>query len=941
MKLKQLKYLLFFVAIATLVFSCKQARYVPEGEYLYKVKTKSLPWKQYKKTIHFVEYENDSTPHYSGANDLIYTGDLYDILKPQPNLRLKLAFYNMIDSTKMLKQVERKKRKTDKINQKKQAREDRINKKRNDKAKAKGKDYFVQKKVLKKKLKYGWRYWVVNKVGQPPVLQDTTLVHKSKEQLEIFLKKKGFYDCKVKDTVVYNNKKRTSYSRYTIFAGKPYYIGDIKFDSLPPSSLFINEYNRFVRKRGTQLNTGDLFDADVLDLERENFSKYLRDNAYFDLNKNYIYFVADTTKKDHIADVYIHVKPKTKPDANDPEKVIEENHKTYKVKQVTFYIHNTDSLSFNDFDTYKKRLANLGLDYSHANYPLLDTLVYIDTMYFKDNDHGVQYACNLKGVVDTIVMLRGIFIYNETLPVYPDLIERQNFLEPFVQGYKHNDNGWYKEYYVERSFRRMLGLNIFGSITPNVEIDPENPDGRMVVVSYHLTPSKKQIFSIDPRATNTNGFLGVSASINYTNKNTFGGAEKLVIGFTGGLESQPVVFDQTVSTGTLNSNQRILNTYEFSPKVSLEFPRIVPLPSCIQKTLSKRLYPSTILDVNFNFQKRDEFSRQISEFNYSWKFSPNKKHIHKINWQSFNFVKLDKTAFFEKKLDELNDPFLQNAYADHFSNKLKYFFTINTQRVQLEGGNKSYILNVLKYTMSGLLLDLTGAGKGDVDPTTNLRQIFGVPYTQFFALQNDFRYYKYFKKNKTKSIATRLFAGVGYAYGNSPSLPYEESFFAGGSNDMRAWAARTMAPGGLQTWADSTATTTQIGDVKFEINLEYRFQFSNVLKAAWFIDAGNIWKLQDDPTTTDDDLAVFNPSTFIKQSALGGGFGLRLDFDFFLIRMDLAVPIYNPYMYVGERWLFTPKTQYDAKLATLPDKYVVTLSRPFTPRLNIGIGYSF
>ena len=414
----------------------------------------------------------------------------------------------------------------------------------------------------------------------------------------------------------------------------------------------------------------------------------------------------------------------------------------------------------------------------------------------------------------------------------------------------------------------------------------------------------------------------------------------MVVGFTGGLESQPVVFDQSVSTG-FNSNQRILNTYEFSPKVSLEMPRIFPLPKCVQKTLSKRLYPSTIFDALYNFQKRKEFSRQISELNYSWKFSPNKKHVHQINWQSFNFVKLNKTAFFEKKLDELNDPFLKNAYADHFSNKLKYFFTINTQRVQLEKGNKSYILNVLKYTMSGLVLDLTGAGKSDIDPTTGLRRVFGIPYTQFFALQNDFRYYKHFKRSRTKSIATRFFTGVGYAYGNSPSLPYEESFYAGGSNDMRAWAARTMAPGALQTWADSNATTTQIGDVKLELNLEYRFQFSNMLKAAWFIDAGNIWKLQDDPTTTEDDLAVFNPSTFIQQTALGGGFGLRLDFDFFLIRLDLAIPIYNPYMYAGERWLFTPKTQYDAKLSSLPSKYALSLPRPFMPRLNIGIGYSF
>ncbi len=937
MKLKHFTYLLFYLTLMLLNFSCKQAKYVPDSKYLYKVKSKSFPWNHEKKTIHFVNYDKDSTAHYAGSHDLVYTGDLYEIIKPQPNRFFKLMFYNAIDSTRMNKQINRKKLRTEKKNKKRQAKENRINKKRNDKALAKGKDYFVQKKVVKKKLKYGWRYWVVNKIGEKPVLQDTAKVHKSKEQLEIYLQKKGFYDSWVKDTIIYNEKRQKSYSRFTVYTGDPYYIGKVKFDSLQPSKAFVYDYNRYVRKRGSALNEGDLFDAEKLDLERERFSKYLRDVAYFDFNKNYIFFVADTIGKNHVADIYIHVKPKLVEDPNNPDTLIELKHRTYKVSDVNFYVHNSDSLSFKDFEAYKIRLNKLGLDYSPGNYPLLDTLVLVDTMYFKDYDHGVRYACNLKGVVDTVVMVRGVFIYNESLPVYPQLIERQNFLEPFVQGYKNNDNGWYKEYYVERSFRRMLGLDIFGSITPNVEVDPEDPLGNRVVVTYHLTPTKKQIFAIEPRATNSNGYLGVSASINYTNKNTFGGGEKLKVSFAGGLESQPVVFDQT-NAGSQASSGRVLNTFEFSPKVSMEFPRIMPLPSCVQTTLSKRLYPSTVMDVNYNYQKRTEFSRQITEFNYSWKFNEGKSKIHQIHWQSFNFVKLNKTAFFEQKLDQLNDPFLQNSYANHFSNKFKYTFTVNTQRVQTEEGKDNYVLNVAKFTMSGLVLDLTGAGKNNLSDA-GLRQVLGVPYTEFLALENDFRYYNEFSRNKT--IAARLITAVGYAFGNSPSLPYEESFFAGGSNDIRAWTARTMSPGGIQSWRDSTSTNTQIGDVKLELNLEYRFQFSHFLKAAWFIDAGNIWKLQDDPTTSDDDLGIFKPSTFIKQTALGGGFGLRLDFDFFLVRLDLAIPIYNPYMYPGERWLLSPKTQYWNEIDTLPDSYTSTLHAPFAPRLNIGIGYSF
>ena len=189
-------------------------------------------------------------------------------------------------------------------------------------------------------------------------------------------------------------------------------------------------------------------------------------------------------------------------------------------------------------------------------------------------------------------------------------------------------------------------------------------------------------------------------------------------------------------------------------------------------------------------------------------------------------------------------------------------------------------------------------------------------------------------------IAYRFLAGAGYAYGNSPSLPYEESFFAGGSNDIRAWSARTVAPGGTQTWRDTNATNTQISDMRLELNVEYRFQFSEFIKAAVFMDAGNIWKLQDDPENTEDDLSVFGKD-FINQVAMGAGFGLRLDFDFFIVRLDAAIPVHNPYMFDGERWIWEDRNKYKTILNTLPDSHVNSLKRPFSPTLSFGIGYPF
>jgi hypothetical protein len=354
--------------------------------------------------------------------------------------------------------------------------------------------------------------------------------------------------------------------------------------------------------------------------------------------------------------------------------------------------------------------------------------------------------------------------------------------------------------------------------------------------------------------------------------------------------------------------------------------------------LSKRLYPSTIFDGFYNFQRRNDFDRNITELGYSWKFSEDKSKTRQIKWQSLNIVKLKKDSIFEQKLLELNDPFILNSYNDHFSNKFQFILVRNTQRVQNEDGNSNYMFVTTKITTSGFILDNIGVGDTD---TTNagLKKIFGVPFTQFVALENDARYYM--KIGRTKSFALRLLSGIGFAYGNSPSLPYEQSFYGGGSNDLRAWEARTIAQGGTQTWNDTLSTTTQIGDMKIELNIEYRFQVSDMLKMAWFVDAGNIWKLIDNPDITTDDIAAFHFNTFANQIAVGGGFGLRLDFDFFLIRLDAAIPIHNPYMYAGERWIWEDRNQYDVDLLTKPDWYTNSLSRPFTPRINIGIGYPF
>jgi len=917
--------MLLGISVILLLLGCSQAKYVPEGEYLYQVKKSNLFRKAKKSTIHFLQTApKDSLPKATSSYPDISTDELYDLLKPQPNRKFNLFVYNRIDSTKMNAQIERKKEKRLRVNKRRIDRQNRINAKRNAKAKTKGDSHYFQKIVKLKKEKKGWRYFIANNIGEAPVLMDTSKVNKSTNQIHLFLKKQGFLENEVSVELKFQEKKRKAHPIYTVKPGTPTRIQKIEFDHNPAFASLKQEYFQFLKKKDTLIHVGELLNQDKLDAERERFSKFCRDDAFFDFSKSFIYFEVDTIGKNHSATVTFKIIPRTEEKKDGSTTTIP--HTTYKIGDVTYVIKNKDKNSFKDYAAYEQKLAAYGLDVVGGKYPLLDTLHYVDSVIKK------KYI--FFGPTD-ILVYKGTFIYNEKLPVSPFLIDRQNFLEVTDGG----DNGWYKEYYVERSYSRMLGLDIFSSITPSVQMNPN--EYRRLNVQYELTTADKQLFSFEPNATNSNGYLGASASINYTNKNIFGGAEKLKLSITGGVESQPAVFDNTGDGQQVLSSDRTFNTIEIYPKISLEFPKLIPMGKRLQKTLSKRLYPNTVLDLSYNFQKRTDFVRNLTEFAYSWKFNEAKTKVHKIKWQSFNFVKLQKSEEFAIKLAQLNDPYLINTYSDHFSNKFEYIFTYNNQRVQKEEGKRNYIFGTSTFSTSGYLFDATGVGENDLNEG-GLKQILGVPFTQFLKMDYDIRYYMNISKYKSndKMIAYRLLAGAGYAYGNSPSLPYEESFFAGGSNDIRAWNARTLAPGGTQTWRDTNATTTQVSDIRLELNVEYRFQFSEFLKAAIFVDAGNIWKLQDDPENPEDDLSVIG-SDFINQVAVGAGFGLRLDFDFFIVRLDAAIPVHNPYMFAGERWIWEDRSNYETILNTLPDSHVNSLKRPFTPTLSFGIGYPF
>ena len=465
-----------------------------------------------------------------------------------------------------------------------------------------------------------------------------------------------------------------------------------------------------------------------------------------------------------------------------------------------------------------------------------------------------------------------------------------------------NKGGLYLLEDQQNTFRHLAELRLF----KNVNISYEDIGSNQLNTNIYLTPSFKKSFSIESIGTNNGGNLGVEGNFIYQNKNLFRGGERLTIKLNGGLEIQQLINKEQDSDANLLG---VFNTLEFGPEIDLEIPRFL-LPIGLEK-FSRRSNPKTHLNFLLNFQKRPEYLRNLAQisFGYFWKETRFKKHF--INPVNISVIDLKPTAVFQEKLAQEDNPFILNSFQDHFINSTTYSFIYNNQRI-----NK-----IVNFTFFKLNLEFAGniqsaynflTNKPYDNPDSESYNIYGIRYAQFIKSDIDIRLYGL---TKSTSFVKRINIGFGIPYHNLDVLPFEKSYYGGGANSIRAWQARSLGPGSL---ADSLTENSlnQIGELKIEGNLEYRFDITKLFEGAAFIDAGNIWILSADENRPN---AEIKANKFWKDIAIGIGFGLRLDFNFFLIRFDLAAKLKDP-------------------SSKNPEKLNLNWRQP---TLNLGIGYPF
>jgi len=494
--------------------------------------------------------------------------------------------------------------------------------------------------------------------------------------------------------------------------------------------------------------------------------------------------------------------------------------------------------------------------------------------------------------LDTVVFNDATIIYGDKLKFRPKVLSHTLNFKPKDTYSLQDQNDTYKQLSELRVFK-------------NISIIYEVVDSNQLISNLYINPLTIKSFTLEGVGTNTGGDLGVEGNIIYQNKNLFRGAELLTIKLKGGLEIQRVI---GVSSNSVNEILGTpFNTLEFGPEISLDLPRFL-LPIKMEN-FSKRSNPRTTITSSFNFQQRPEYSRNLLQgtFGYSWSESQYKKHF--ITPFNISYVKIGLTDAFKEKIVAENNPFLVNSYTDHFISAIQYSFMFNNQDFNR---HKNYQYFRFNAETSGNMLSsynrLTDAPK---DGVTNSYNFAGIRYAEYVKSEFDLRIYQL---KDFSSIVERLAIGIGVPYGNLDVLPFEKSFFGGGSNGIRAWPARRLGPGSL---ADSLLNAVnQIGELKIEANLEYRFDITKLFEGAFFVDAGNIWILQADPKRPN---AEINLSRFYQDLAIGVGFGLRLDFSFFIFRFDIASPLKDP-------------------SKTNPKDYQIEIKKT---TLNLGIGYPF
>jgi outer membrane protein assembly factor BamA len=700
----------------------------------------------------------------------------------------------------------------------------------------------------------------------PPSYFDEQKTVRSSQKMTSYLQNKGYFGSTV--TYSYKTKKHNPKKMlvtYHAVVAKPYTINEIEY-KIDNKEL---EQIAYPYLSNAAFKVGKQYDYYVMSELRDNLVKILKNNGYFMFNPDYIFFEIDSSFQNHTLKVTFNIRPNYMLEDYNQNPLNKLYDKKYFIKDICIQ----------PYAMRIKQDSTLHADTTIVSRPSYENID--DTVDYKIiNIHQRKYIRNRN-------LLPNIYI------------------EP---------NDQYNEELIRAARTNLSRLSALGSALITFDTIPR--------IQYADTSSKewihgnilieqgiKQSIAIEVEATTDNvGSFGTSLGVAWSNRNIFRGSELLTLRLKGAMELQ-----KTFGADEQYKAFGIFNTLDGGIQATLSFPRfLAPISSY---RFPRFFRPSTDINIGYNYQSRSDYSRNLflSSFGYRWK--PKQQISHTFNIIDVNLVKIHKTAQFDSIILRYHNPRFYEQYSNHFIMATNYTFVYSTQDINAK--KNFYYYRITAESCGNLLYAFNSLIKS---PKTNDGDnthftLFNIRYAQFLKGYFEFRRYQYLN-NAHDHLALRFLAGIGIPYGNALSLPFEKSFYGGGTNDLRGFQINSVGPGGSLQSPDTKHERS--GDIKIELNAECRFGISGIIKGALFTDIGNVWLLRKDNNFYNSD---FHLSRFYKELYWDVGFGIRFDIDIILVRLDLGVPLYNP----GEE----------------NDKWCIKKTKFSSIVWNFGLGYPF
>ena len=695
---------------------------------------------------------------------------------------------------------------------------------------------------------------------QKPVIVTNRKVESTKNNLWAFYKTQGYFKSKVVSQINRDSLNKKATVVYHITKGLPTLLDTIKIktESTVLDAIYKNSGITSLLKTGNQYNDKTFRD------EASSVLKLFRNSGIYHFTESALGFYVDSTRTDYKTNVDFLISK---------DRLILQNG-TYLKKP---------------FKVHKIKEINVVTDYS-----------------FTKKDNSISDSISYKGIN---------FLAFDKLKYNPKYLSQSIFLKP---------GEVYKDTLRNLTRTHLKSLKNFKSnkivFTPIGTLEDE------LKMDIFLTPIEKYTLGFETELTHSNiRDIGVSGKFSLTDRNVFRGSELLKLSFLGSW---------------FNSNNG--PGWEIGADVSLEIPRFVA-PFGLSKLVPKAMSPRTLFSLGTSFQKNIGLDRQTFTFlsDYRWQYNRKKtiqleilntQYIQNLNidrffniysseFSSLNSVAetydtLNGTNFFPiseqvneqsaKAIEFIDEIATNNSFAitnpeefntvlnifnrynivtsDFLIPVLAYSYTYNNQ-TSFKDNNFSFFK--ARIANSGNVLGLLS----DKTNINNKKTLLDIPLAQYF--KTDFEYKQFWDVGTNSVFGFRSFFGAIITYDNS-DIPFTKSYFAGGSNDIRAWQTYELGPG-----RRSSGLEFNVGSLKFLTSAEYRFNVVGKLKGALFVDAGNIWDITGSNFV--DEAAKFKGLSSLQDIAVGSGFGARLDFNFLVVRLDVGFKTYEPYL-KNEKW---------------------------------------